>query len=136
MLRQNNAGWSNPKVLGILAVVFLCGLACGSAITNTVMHHRIFASSGNQGIDQAGRFGLQRLQQELQLSPAQVQFITKELDDYAKYYQNIEDQREDVAQLGTQRIISILNPDQKSRFYKLLGISPPGPSAAPVSAVR
>jgi hypothetical protein len=135
MLRQNNAGWSNPRVLGILAVVFVCGIACGSALTSAFMHHRVLPISGAQGIDQASRFGLQRLQQELELTPAQVQVITKELDDYAKYYQNIEDQREDVAQLGTQHIIAVLSPVQKVRFYKLLGINPPG-TAAPVSAVR
>ena len=135
MLRQSNAGWSNPRVLGILAVVFVCGIACGSAFTNAFMHRRMVVISGAQGIDQASRFGLQRLQQELALTPAQVQVITKELDDYGKYYQNIEDQREDVAQLGTQHIIAILTSDQKLRFYKLLGIRPPG-TAAPVSAVR
>ena len=135
MLRQSHAGWSNPRVLGILAVVFVCGIAFGSAVTNAFMHHRIPAISGSQGIDQASRFGLQRLQQELELTPAQVQVITKELDDYAKFYQNIEDQREDVAQLGTQHILNILTPVQKVKFYKLLGISPAG-TAAPVSAVR
>jgi hypothetical protein len=90
---------------------------------------------GSHGIEQASQFGLQRLQQELELTPAQVQVITKELDDYAKFYQNIEDQREDVAQLGTQHIINILTPVQKVKFYKLLGINPVG-TAAPVSAVR
>ena|SRR5579863_9707001 len=134
MLRQSNAGWSNPRVLGILAVVFVCGIACGSAFTSA-LHHRFVPTSGVQGIDQASRLGLQRLQRELELTPAQLQVITKELDDYAKYYQNIEDQREDVAQLGTQHIIAVLTPNQKVRFYKVLGINPPG-TAAPVSAVR
>jgi Spy/CpxP family protein refolding chaperone len=135
MLRQHDAGWSNPRVLGILAVVFLCGIAFGSAVTNVFMHHRIPAISGNEGIDQASRVWLQRLQQELELTPAQLQVMTKELDDYAKYYQNIEDQREDVAEQGTQHILHILTPEQKVKFYKLLGIKPPG-TAAPVSAVR
>lgn len=135
MLRQHNAGWSNPRVLGILAIVFVCGIAFGSAVTTTFMHHRMPSIYGSRGIDQASRFGLQRLQQELELTPAQVQVIDKELDDYAKYYQNIEDQREDVAQLGTEHILNILTPVQKVKFYKLLGINPPG-TAAPVSTIR
>jgi hypothetical protein len=44
----------------------------------------------------------------------------KVLDAYGKYYQNIEDEREDVAEHGKQRILSVLNPDQKKRFLDLL----------------
>lgn len=134
MLRQNNAGWSNPKVLGILAVIFVCGMACGAAATRAFIHYRIESASNSHSIDRfRSPVDWQKLQAELQLTPAQVQIVTKELDDYGKYYQNIEDQREDVAQMGTQHILAVLTPDQKQRFYKLLGIPPAGPNATPVS---
>jgi uncharacterized membrane protein YciS (DUF1049 family) len=136
MLRQNDAGWSNPKVLSILAVIFVCGIACGSALTSAFMHHRMQTGSNYQSMERARQVGWQKLKSELQLTPYQVQIVTKELDDYAKYYQNIEDQREDVAALGTQRILNILTPDQKERFFKVLGIRPIPLNAAPVSAVR
>jgi hypothetical protein len=136
MLRHNDAGWSNPKVLAILAVIFVCGMVCGSALTSAFMHSRMPAGSSYQSMERARRIGWQRLKSELQLTPDQVQIVTKELDDYAKYYQNIEDQREDVAALGTQHILNILTPDQKQRFFKLLGIRPMPLNAAPVSTVR
>jgi len=136
-MREREAGWSNPKVLGILAVIFICGLACGSAITSTVIHSRLHAGSGNPGIDRVPQIGgWQRLKDELELTPEQVKIVTKELDDYGKYYQNIEDQREDVAALGTQHILSVLTPLQKQRFYRLLGMPETGPKASPVSSVR
>jgi Spy/CpxP family protein refolding chaperone len=49
--------------------------------------------------------------------------VMKELDDYAKYYQNIEDEREDVALHGRQRIFQILTPEQQKRFRQLFGPS-------------
>jgi uncharacterized membrane protein YciS (DUF1049 family) len=136
MLRHNDAGWSNPKVLAILAVIFICGVVCGSALTNAFMHARMQTGSNFQNMERARQIGWQKLKNELQLTPEQVQTVSKELDDYAKYYQNIEDQREDVAQMGTQRILNVLTPDQKQRFYKLLGIRPSSANAIPASAVR
>jgi hypothetical protein len=135
MLRQNDTAWCNPKVLGILAVVFICGIVCGAAATRAFMHYRMGSGSYYQSMERARGIGLQKLKEQLELTPAQVQIVTKELDDYAKYYQNIEDQREDVAELGTQHILNVLTPDQKQRFYKLLGIRPAATSPAPVSAV-
>jgi len=136
MLRQRDAGWSNPKVLGILAIIFVCGMACGGAFTNAFMHYRMGRESNNQSMERARRIGWQKLKNQLELTPTQVETVTKELDDYAKYYQNIEDQREDVAALGTQHILNVLTPDQKQRFYKLLGVRPPVANAVPASSVR
>jgi hypothetical protein len=136
MLRQTDAGWSNPKVLLILAVIFLCGIVCGSALTTAFMHSRMASGSSYQSMERARRIGWQKLRNELQLTPEQVRIVTKELDDYAKYYQNIEDQREDVAQLGTQHILAVLTPDQRDRFFKLLGVRPMAANAVPASSIR
>lgn len=136
MLRQRDAGWSNPKVLGILAIIFVCGVACGSAVTRAFIHYRMSSGSNYQSMERARQIGWQKLKDELELTPTQVEIVTKELDDYAKYYQNIEDQREDVAALGTQHILNVLTTEQKQRFYKLLGLPPNGPSAVPASAIR
>lgn len=67
-------------------------------------------------IEAAQRYGLQHLQVQLSLSPDQVKAVSQQLDDYAKYYQNIEEEREDVAEHGKQRILSVLTSDQKKRF--------------------
>lgn len=71
-------------------------------------------------IDQAQRVGLKTLATKLNLADAQKQEITKILDDYGKFYQNIEDERQDVAQDGIKRIVGVLNPEQRKVFNELL----------------
>jgi hypothetical protein len=121
MQRANEPGWSNPKVLLIFALIFLCGIAFGSALTRSYLHRHLPSSRDRHeaSIESAGHFGLQRLKTELNLTPEQLQFITQELDDYRKYYQNIEDERLDVAEHGKQRILDRLNEQQKRKFNDL-----------------
>lgn len=118
---HNDAGWSNPKVLGSLCVIFLCGVALGSAITSTFLHARMGALPVQPpSMNVAQRVGVQHLKTELNLTPEQESTVMKVLDDYGKYYQNIEDEREDVAEHGKQRILSVLNQQQQKRFLELL----------------
>jgi hypothetical protein len=118
---HNEAGWSNPKVLASLFVIFLCGAAVGSAITSRFLHARIGTAAGQPpSINAAQRVGVQRLKTELKLTVEQESTVMKVLDDYGKYYQNIEDEREDVAEHGKQRILSVLNEQQRKRFLELL----------------
>lgn len=118
MLRRDQAGWSNPKVLAILAIIFVCGAAFGSAITRSYLHAHMHPRP-DHAIEMARSVGLEHLKSVLNLTPEQEHTVTAVLDDYGKYYQNIEDEREDVAELGKQRILAILNPDQKKRFKQI-----------------
>jgi hypothetical protein len=127
-MRQAAAGWSNPKVLTIFALIFLCGLACGAAITTFV--HEGWRKPA--GIHAQPR--LADLRSELKLTPEQEKTVTKELDDYAKYYQNIEEQREDVAEHGKQRILSVLTPEQKKRFLEIFSFQTPAVHAQDTTA--
>lgn len=115
---HKDAGWSNPKVLASLCVIFLCGAALGSAITSAFLHARM--SQRPASINAAQRAGVLRLKTELNLTAEQESTVMKVLDDYGKYYQNIEDEREDVAEHGKQRILSVLNEQQRKRFIELL----------------
>ena len=119
MLRRHEAGWSNPKVLSVLAVIFLCGVAFGSVITRSYLHAHMLHPTSARAIEAARLVGLERLRADLNLSPDQEHTVTAVLDDYGKYYQNIEDEREDVAELGKQRILAVLTPDQKKRFKQI-----------------
>jgi hypothetical protein len=119
MMRHSDARWSNPKVLAIVTLIFLCGAAFGSAVTRQYLHSKLFPPRQQEPMEVARHLGLSRLKAELNLSPDQEKIVTKELDDYAKYYQNIEEQREDVAELGKQRIMDVLSDQQKSRFLRL-----------------
>ncbi len=99
----------------------MCGAAFGSAITRTYLHTRVFPREQYQGLDAAQRVGLKSLKAELNLTPEQERVVTKVLDDYAKYYQNIEDERDDVAEHGKQRILDVLNPAQQRKFSQIFG---------------
>jgi septal ring factor EnvC (AmiA/AmiB activator) len=112
MLREDEASWHNPKVLLILALIFMCGLGAGSAVTQYVVHSKIARSKS-----MASR--LKDLKTSLILTPDQEQIVNKELDDYAKYYQNIEEERISVAEHGKQKILQVLNPEQKKRFNEM-----------------
>ena len=74
-----------------------------------------------QSLDAAQRVGLAHLKAELNLTPEQARVVTIVLDDYAKYYQNIEDERDDVAEHGKQRILDTLNPEQQKKFLQIFG---------------
>jgi uncharacterized protein (DUF1778 family) len=131
MLRHSDASWSNPKVLTVLAVVFLCGAAVGSAITSGFLHARTPLDRPT-AMERARHIAVEHLRTELSLTPEQEQTVMKVLDDYGKYYQNIEDEREDVAEHGKQRILSVLNDQQKKRFLELLK----NPGLLPNSGLR
>ena len=124
MLRQNDARWSNPKVLTIFALIFVCGLAFGVVGTNSFFHSKMHSAHLTQ-------MSLDQLKVELQLSPEQEKIIAKELDDYAKYYQNIEEERADVANTGKEHILRVLSPRQRKRFLGMFD-SPGIPHADPV----
>lgn len=122
MLRRTDASWSNPRVLAILAVIFLCGATCGAVVTRALLHARMTVAAHQQRtIDAARTYGLKRMRTELNLSPDQEAKITKLLDDYGKYYQNIEDEREDVAEHGRRHILDVLTPEQRKRFNEMFG---------------
>ena len=91
----------------------------GSVITSHFLHSRLLPRQQANA-----QLGLARLKKELNLTPDQERFVTKELDDYAKYYQNIEEEREDVSEHGKRRILGILNPAQRKRFLELFQSSP------------
>ncbi len=120
MQRETEPGWANPKVLTIFTLIFLCGAAFGGAVVRSYLH-RIQRDPHELSIESARHMGLGRLKTELQLTSEQEHFVTQELDDYSKYYQNIEDERRDVAEHGRQRILDRLNAEQKRKFNDLFG---------------
>ncbi|MBV8069547.1 MAG: hypothetical protein JO270_06545 [Acidobacteriaceae bacterium] len=111
------ASWKNPRVLTIFALIFLAGAMCGAVVTRSLLHARMAGIVNQQrAIEAARSYGLERLRTELNLSSDQQAKITKLLDDYGKYYQNIEDEREDVAEHGRRHILDVLTPEQQKRF--------------------
>ena len=79
-------------------------------------------------MEAANVLGLQRMKAALNLTAEQEKTVTRELDVYAKYYQNIEEQRADieaqrsnVAEQGRRKILEVLDSAQKKRFNELFG---------------
>lgn len=79
----------------------------------------MFPTPEQHAIEQARHLGLQHLNTELHLTPQQDRAIAKILDDYGKYYENLEDQRDDVAEMGRRKILEVLNPNQRVRFNRI-----------------
>jgi hypothetical protein len=119
MLRRDDAGWANPKVIAILAVVFLFGSAFGAAVMREYLHAKLLPPAGRDFIYHGKRIDFDTLKSDLNLSEDQERTVSQVLDDFGKYYQNLEEQRDDVAEAGKRRIVAILTPDQRVEFYRL-----------------
>jgi len=118
--REEDAGWANPKVLTIFAVIFLCGAMVGAVGMREFMHMRVPASDSRM-IEAARSLPPEFLATKLKLTPEQKKAVVGQLDEYAKYYQNIEEERSDVARHGIQAIMDCLNEDQRKQFSKMFG---------------
>ena len=64
--------------------------------------------------DAGKAFSLQKLKKELNLNEEQVKDLETILDDFGMYYRN-------VLSDGKNRVLKILNDDQKKKFEKMLG---------------
>jgi hypothetical protein len=130
MAREDDAGWSNPKVLVIFAFIFLCGTSFGAVVMRAYVHRHMQpvaavaapVKNSAANMDAASKLGLAQLVKELNLSGPQKETVMAVLDEYGKFYQNIEDQRQDVARHGERRILDCLDDTQKQQFEKMLGI--------------
>lgn len=119
MRSTDETGWWNPRVLSILALVFLCGSAFGAAAMRIYLH-QVMTTAGPQIVVNGHRLGLAQLDHELNLRADQKLQVELVLDDYAKFYQNLEDQRQEVAEHGKQKIMDLLDDPQRVRFDALL----------------
>ncbi len=122
MARTARTSWSNPKVLVVFALLFLSGASVGAFGMRQYLHGKLVVANDVEVMEAAHRVGLQRLAQQLSLTPKQILIVTRELDEYAKYYQNIEEERADVAEHGKYRILRVLDDEQKRRFNEIFGL--------------
>ena len=102
--------WRTPKVLRVLVLVFVAGALSGAVtykLTRKVMHTPPPLTS------------VETLKRELHLTPVQSEQVAAIIDDYKRYYGNIQDQVEEIRATGKSRILQVLDPDQRSKFEKL-----------------
>src|SRR5581483_11945532 len=95
MFAADRASWQNPKVLTTLLLVFLAGAFAGALSMRYGLHRTIHAATLSLRPDGRDAF-LGRCQKELNLSADQAKQITLVLDDYKSYYDNLQDQLQEI----------------------------------------
>jgi hypothetical protein len=104
--------WNARVTCGVtLALVFLCGAVIGAVVMDFGVHGRGQAVAFDTPQGKADYF--ERLQKELDLTPAQSEQIGLILNDFWQYYRT-------VLSDAKQRIEVVLTPEQKVRFERLL----------------
>jgi uncharacterized membrane protein len=102
----------NPKVACGLALllVFLCGAAAGALVMDFGVHRTRIPSFETP----AGKaLYFERMQRELNLTPAQSEQMQSVLNDFWQYYRT-------VLSDGKQRVEALLNEEQRVKFEKML----------------
>jgi len=111
--------WQNPRVLCTLLLVFLCGACLGMLVMSLGFHGGWSRSNPLAFKDSGTEVTLERLNKELNLTPAQAEQLKTVLDDFFMYYHTLQAQLDDVRATGKQRILRLLDEEQKRKFEKL-----------------
>jgi hypothetical protein len=94
-----------------LALVFLCGAAVGALVMDLRVHNRANPPAFDTSQGKAAFF--ERMNRELNLTPAQSEQMKSILTDFWDYYRT-------VLSDGKSRIEQILNEDQRRKFEQIL----------------
>jgi Spy/CpxP family protein refolding chaperone len=121
MQAPQRASWQNPKVLTTLLLVFLSGALTGALSMRLGLHDRIHPPStpGVWGTTESAAF-MAKCKRELNLSPQQAEQMAEILDDYKSYYDGVKEQLSDVRTTGRNRILELLNDEQRKKFVQLV----------------
>ena len=118
MYKSDSASWQNPRILVLLLSIFLCGAVVGAITMRSGLHDKIHRSSYWKD-DKPQLFSYEKLKKELNLTSEQSERLKVILDDFVKYHEDLQAQIEDVRATGKNRIVQMLNPDQRQRFDEL-----------------
>jgi Spy/CpxP family protein refolding chaperone len=120
MLKPTTPPWRNPRIVLTLTLIFLVGFLTGALsmrleVKRAVQRQESFAEVARKEI------ALEKLTKDLDLTPEQRKHLDMVLDDFVKYVQMLQVQMDEVRADGKDRIMGILNPQQKKKFEKMLG---------------
>lgn len=110
--------WSHPRVLGTLLLVFLAGIGTGALAMKLTARRAAIARGGIGSLDK--KVALDQFKKDLDLSSAQVEKIEIVLDDFMKYVHDLQNQMDETRRYGREKIVSVLNEDQRKKFEKTL----------------
>lgn len=123
MTEAHTPGWRNRRILFTLLIVFLCGASAGMLAMALGAHswmHGLHAGAPPAWKERGREVSLQRFKKELNLTPVQTEQLESVLDDFFTYYHTLQAQLDDVRASGKQRILRILDDDQKKKFEKIM----------------
>jgi Spy/CpxP family protein refolding chaperone len=103
----------DPKVVGVvtLALVFLCGVAAGGVAMNLGVHKVMHQPAFDTPEGKVRYF--ERMQKQLDLTPAQSEQMQSVLNDFWQYYRS-------VLSDSKSRVEQILTPVQREKFERML----------------
>jgi Spy/CpxP family protein refolding chaperone len=110
--------WRNPQILLTLLLVFLCGAAAGALS----MRYNFRAAAAPAATWKEGNreIALKHFVKELDLTAGQEKEVALVLDDFSMYYQTLQAQMDEVRANGKERIVSILGPEQREKFKRMM----------------
>jgi Spy/CpxP family protein refolding chaperone len=111
--------WRNWRVILTLLAVFLAGAAVGAWSMRYGIYH-LPRGQGPYWKEGGKEISLQRFKRELDLTPEQAAQMESVLDDFVLYYQTLQTQMDEVRASGKERIVRILNPEQRKKFDRLM----------------
>ena len=120
MLEPDRASWQNPRILGLLLMVFLLGGVVGALVMKAGLHERMHRTAAASSQPAFEKLTYDRLCKDLNLSPEQSNQLRSILDDYVKYNQSLQDQVQDARATGKSQILRILNANQRQHFEQLV----------------
>lgn len=119
MIGGTNVSWRNPRILLTLMLVFLSGAVAG-ALSMRFGLHELLHKSGPYWREESKEISLQRFKRELDLTPEQAEQMETVLDDFVLYYQTLQTQMDEVRASGKERILRILNSEQRKKFDRIM----------------
>ncbi|MBK5290911.1 MAG: hypothetical protein JJE04_04350 [Acidobacteriia bacterium] len=109
--------WRSPRVVLTLFLVFLSGASAGALGLRYLRPAPPAALSWKEG---GKEVTLQMFRKELKLTEEQSAEVETVLDDFVMYYQTLQAQMDEVRASGKDRILRLLNEDQKEKFSRML----------------
>lgn len=120
MMNGDRISWSNPRVLAVLLLVFVSGTLSGALAWRFLRNRTTRPPLVSVAPSWSNKEGfLNRCKKDLSLSDEQAIEMAKVLDDYKMFYQNLQEQLEDVRSTGKDNILKILDETQREKFEKL-----------------
>ena len=111
--------WKNQRVMLTLLLVFLCGFLAGGLLMRVGIGRYVKKQAPLAQVA-SKEFALGRLTKELDLSAEQRKRLELVLDDFVKYVQMLQVQMDEARADGKDRIMQLLNAEQKTKFERML----------------